>query len=71
MLRPAGILVPAAAARVVAGFGQIEAQVIKNGMIGEITCMAIPFTVIPIVVTEVQDVVAAGQIRPTDQLMTR
>ena len=58
MLRPAGILVPDR--RVdrprQAGFGQIEAQVIKVGMIGEVTCMAIPFTVIPVVVTEVQSV---------------
>jgi len=28
----------------------------------------VPFTVIPVVVTDVQDVIAAGQIRPTDQL---
>ena len=71
MLRPAGILVPAEAGRVAiqAGFGQIEAQVMKKGMIGEVTCMGIPFTVIPVVVTEVQSVVAAGQIRPTDQLI--
>ena len=70
-LRPAGILVPAEAGRVAiqAGFGQIEAQVMKKGMIGEVTCMGIPFTVIPVVVTEVQSVVAAGQIRPTDQLI--
>lgn len=51
-----------------AGFGQIESQVIKVGMVGEVTCPAIPFTVIPVVVTDVQDVIAAGQIRPTDQL---
>ena len=71
MLRPAGILVPADAGRVgiQAGFGQIEAQVIRKGMIGEVTCMAIPFAVIPVVVTEVQSVVAAGQVRPTDQLI--
>jgi len=69
ILRPAGILVPDRRVTVLAaGFGQIEAQVIKVGMVGEITCPAIPFTVIPMVVTDVQDVVASGQIRPTDQL---
>lgn len=71
MLRPAGILVPTGAGRerLVAGFGQIEAQVLKVGMIGEVTCISKPFTIIPMVVTEVQDAIAAGQIRPTDQLI--
>ena len=71
MLRPAGILVPAEAGRValVAGFGQIEAQVMKKGMIAEVTCIGKPFAVIPMVVTDVQDVIAAGQYRPTDQLV--
>lgn len=71
MLRPAGILVPAEAGKValIAGFGQIEAQVLKPGMIGEVTCIAKPFVVIPMVVTEVQDVIASGQLRPTDQLI--
>jgi multidrug resistance efflux pump len=69
-LRPAGILVPdRLAVGLYAGFGQIEAQVMKVGMVGEVTCMAIPFTVVPVVVTEVQDVIAAGQVRPTDQLV--
>ena len=70
MLRPAGVLVPERKVTgLVAGFGQIEAQVIKPGMIGEITCIAKPWTVIPMVVTEVQHVIASGQIRPTDQLV--
>ncbi|UWU14641.1 biotin/lipoyl-binding protein [Rhizobium sullae] len=71
MLRPAGILVPAEAGRgtLIAGFGQIEAQVIKRGMIAEATCIGKPFTIIPLVVTDVQDVIAAGQLRPTDQLI--
>jgi hypothetical protein len=37
-------------------------------MIGEVACLAKPWQIIPMVVTEVQDVIAAGQIRPTDQL---
>ncbi|MBZ9601910.1 HlyD family secretion protein [Phyllobacterium chamaecytisi] len=71
MIRPAGILVPQEAGRValIAGFGQIEAQVMKKGMIAEATCIGKPFTIIPMVVTEVQDVIAAGQLRPTDQLI--
>jgi multidrug resistance efflux pump len=71
MLRPAGILVPTEAGRygLFAGFGQIEAQVMKVGMVGEVTCIAKPFTIIPMVITEVQDTIAAGQIRPTDQLI--
>lgn len=71
MIRSAGILVPAEAGKValVAGFGQIEAQVLRAGMIAEATCSAKPFTIIPMVVTQVQDVIAAGQFRPTDQLL--
>lgn len=71
MLRPAGILVPKDAGRIalVAGFGQIEAQVMKKGMIAEATCIGRPFAIIPMVVTDVQDVIAAGQLRATDQLM--
>lgn len=71
MIRPAGILIPDSAGRIglQAGFGQIEAQVLKAGMIGEVTCAAIPFRVIPVVVTQVQSVVASGQFRPTDTLI--
>jgi multidrug resistance efflux pump len=71
MIRPAGILVPEEAGRValIAGFGQIEAQVMKEGMIAEATCIGKPFTILPMVVTQVQDVIAAGQFRPTDQLI--
>ncbi|MCA1300557.1 HlyD family secretion protein [Stappia indica] len=70
MLRPAGILVPTRKVNALAaGFGQIEAQVIKPGMIGEVTCPSKPWQIIPMVVTEVQDVIASGQVRPTDQLV--
>ena len=41
----------------------------KVGMIAEVTCAAIPFTIIPMVVTGVQDFVAAGQVRAADQLL--
>lgn len=70
MLRPAGILVPERRVTgLMAGFGQIESQVMKPGMIGEVTCIAKPWTIIPMVVTEIQNVIAAGQVRPTDQLI--
>ena len=70
MLRPAGVLVPERRVTgLMAGFGQIEAQVIKPGMIGEVTCIAKPWQIVPVVVTEVQNVIASGQVRPTDQLM--
>jgi multidrug resistance efflux pump len=70
-MRPAGLLIPTEAGRVAlqAGFGQIESQIIKPGMIGEVSCAAIPFTIIPVVVTDVQNVIAAGQFRASDQLI--
>jgi len=71
ILRPAGILVPYASGvgRFQAAFGQISAQVVKVGMITEITCASKPLVVIPMVVTEVQGAIAGGQLRPTDQLI--
>ena len=71
IMRSAGILVPAEAGRetILAGFGQIEAQVMKKGMVAEATCLSKPFTIIPMVVAEVQGVVASGQVRQTDTLI--
>jgi multidrug resistance efflux pump len=71
ILRPAGILVPESSGerRFHAGFGQISSQVIRPGMIAEITCVSKPFTIIPMVIVEIQDVISAGQIRPSDQLL--
>lgn len=71
VLRPAGILVPSEFVerdRFVAGFGQLTANVIKPGMFAEMGCLSKPFTVIPMVVVEVQDVIPSGQVRPTDVL---
>jgi multidrug resistance efflux pump len=70
-MRPAGTIIPAEAGRVglQAGFGQIEAQVIKVGMVAEATCISKPWTVIPMVVTGVQDFIAAGQLRSGEQLI--
>jgi multidrug resistance efflux pump len=68
--RAAGILIPDGAGedRLFAGFNQIEAQVVKVGMVAEATCISKPMTIIPLVVTRVQDVIAAGQILQTNQL---
>ena len=68
--RAAGILIPDGAGEntLFAGFNQIEAQVIKVGMIAEATCISKPMAIIPLVVTKVQDVIAAGQIQQTNQL---
>lgn len=70
MMRPAGILIPDRGRQVLsAGFGQIEAQIMKPGMIAEVTCISKPFTVIPMVVSDVQDYIAAGQFRGGEQLV--
>jgi multidrug resistance efflux pump len=70
-MRAAGVLIPETAGRqnLIAGFGQIEAQVIKVGMLAEATCVSRPWTIIPMVVTGVQDYIAAGQFRGGEQLV--
>jgi multidrug resistance efflux pump len=71
MMRPAGVLIPEGAGQrsLQAGFGQIEAQIMKPGMAAEVTCVSKPFTVIPMVVADVQDYIAAGQFRGGEQLL--
>jgi multidrug resistance efflux pump len=71
IMRPAGILIPDEAGRnrLQAGFGQIEAQVMKPGMVAEATCMSKPWVIIPLVITSVQDFIAAGQFRATEALI--
>jgi multidrug resistance efflux pump len=71
LMRPAGILIPEGAGQrsLQAGFGQIEAQILKVGMIAEVTCVSKPFTIIPMVVTNVQEFIAAGQFRGGEQLI--
>jgi multidrug resistance efflux pump len=70
-MRPAGVLIPAEGGRkaLQAGFGQLEAQVMKPGMAAEATCISMPMTIIPMVVTSVQDYIAAGQVRAGEQLI--
>lgn len=71
ILRPAGILVPSESGRqrFQAGFGQMAAQILQPGMLVEITCASEALTVFPMRVIEIQDAIAAGQLRPTDQLI--
>jgi len=71
MIRSAGVLIPEGAGRstLLAGFGQIEAQVMKVGMVAEATCISKPWTIIPMVITNVQDYIAAGQFRGGEQLV--
>ncbi|WP_298816043.1 HlyD family secretion protein [uncultured Roseibium sp.] len=71
LMRPAGILIPhdSVQERIVAGFGQVEAQVIKRGMVAEAFCPAVPFTIIPLVVADVQSEIAAGQVSTGSQLV--
>jgi len=74
ILRPAGVLIPSDGPesgrfQIAAGFSQLSAQVIKPGTITEVVCMSKPFSVIPMVVTRVQPVVAAGQLKPSDVLL--
>jgi multidrug resistance efflux pump len=71
LMRSAGVLIPEAAGRktLQAGFGQIESGVLKEGMVAEAACVSRPWVIIPMVVTMVQDYVAAGQFRGGDQLI--
>jgi multidrug resistance efflux pump len=71
LMRPAGVLIPEGAGErgLQAGFGQIEAQVMRPGMVAEAACVSKPWTIVPMVVTNVQDYIAAGQFRGGDQLI--
>jgi multidrug resistance efflux pump len=71
IMRPAGVMIPdeAGRGRLQAGFGQIEAGVMKAGMVAEATCISKPWVIIPLVVTDVQDYIAAGQVPGGQQLI--
>ena len=71
-MRPAGILIPSIKGKrrqLHAGFGQIESQVMKVGMAAEATCLSQPLAIIPLVVVDIQDHIAAGQFRAGEQLV--
>jgi multidrug resistance efflux pump len=71
ILRPGGVLIPDGAGQraLTAGFGQIEGQVLKVGMVAEATCISKPWVIIPMVITSVQNYIAAGQFRGGEQLI--
>jgi multidrug resistance efflux pump len=74
ILRPAGLLIPtnnveSGTQMIEAGFSQLTAQVIRPGTLAEVSCLSKPFKVIPMVVTYVQDIIASGQLRPSDTLV--
>jgi len=71
MMRAAGVLIPEGSGQraLQAGFMQIEAQVLKPGMVAEAACASKPWTIIPMVITGVQDYIAAGQFRGGEQLV--
>jgi multidrug resistance efflux pump len=71
LMRPAGVLIPSEAGQwgLLAGFSQLEAQVMRVGMVAEVACISKPLTIIPMVVTQVQDLIATGQLRASDQLI--
>nr|WP_314076539.1 biotin/lipoyl-binding protein [uncultured Roseococcus sp.] len=73
IMRPAGVLVPEGLGTrtraLAAGFGQIEAKVVRVGMVAEAVCVSQPWVVIPMVVAQVQGFVAGGQIRGAEQLL--
>ena len=74
ILRPAGIIVPtnglaSGKEGVQAGFNQLAASVLKVGTYAEITCLSKPFTIIPMKVASIQNVIATGQIRANDTLL--
>ena len=69
--RPAGVLVPPAvgAETFFAAFEQIATQALSPGMVAEMACPALPFRIIPMRITAVQDYLPSGQFRPTDSLV--
>ena len=71
MIRSAGVLIPDGAGRraLSAGLARSKAQVMKVGMVAEATCISKPWTIIPMVITDVQDYIAAGQFRGGEQLL--
>ena len=73
VMKAAGVLIPdgegSGQTRIQAGFNQLEASVLRRGLIAEALCVAKPMTIIPMVIVDIQGVIASGQIRAGDQLI--
>ena len=71
LMRPAGVLIPEGAGQrsLQAGFGQIEAQIMKVGMIAEVTCVSKPLDGHPDGGHGRAGLIAAGQFRGGEQLI--
>ncbi|MCJ8318345.1 MAG: biotin/lipoyl-binding protein [Colwellia sp.] len=74
MIRPAGIIVPtnglaSGKEGVQAGFNQLAAGVLEVGTYAEITCLSKPFTIIPMKIASIQNVIASGQLRTNETLL--
>lgn len=71
IMRSAGILVPPALSDgyFQAGFSQLAGQIVQPGMLAEMTCLSQPFVIVPMRVKSVMPFIAAGQFRPSDQLL--
>lgn len=69
--RVAGILVPTdlSNSTMNAGFDQLAKPLLVEGMAVEVSCLSRPFTVFPMKITAVTEYIAAGQFRPSDQLI--
>ena len=61
---PTGSLIASNGSVIAMRFG-----IMKVGMLAEAACMSKPWTIIPMVVTNVQDYIAAGQFRGGEQLI--
>jgi len=73
-LGPAMLIVPDRPIRITAGFTQVARDILHVGMPVEIACMSslnvsMSNSILPARVTRIQNVIAAGQIAPTGQLI--
>ncbi|SDK74392.1 HlyD family secretion protein [Aliiruegeria lutimaris] len=71
VMRSAGVLVPPQVSDgyFQAGFNQMAGQVVQPGMLAEMTCLSLPFVIVPMRVKSVMPFIPAGQFKPSDNLI--